>query len=266
MTLINCNFYSYALGHRANMSVLLPQPAVENWWQTRHKPAGNFPVLYLFHGLCDDDTQWTRFTSLERYLEFYNLAVVMPSIHCSMYVDIGNIPRYWTFISEELPAFARSYFPISERREDTFVAGMSMGGYGAFKLGLSYPDRFAAAASLSGRMDIDRLAEDPSRLEHLQYNYGEHPSLAGGRHDLFYLVKEAARADGPKPRLYMCCGTEDYLYQGNQDFKELVESLGLNLTYEEGPGIHDYSYIDPMVPRMLAWLPLSPTDKAVQNI
>ncbi len=266
MALVNFNFFSYALGHRSNMRLLLPQPAVENWWETRGRPAVKFPVIYLLHGFSNDETEWTRFSSLERYLEHYNLAVVMPSVQRSLYVDIGNIHRYWTFLSEELPALARSYFPISDRPQDTFVAGLSMGGYGAFKLALSYPDRFAAAASFSGALNFAQVSRETWWQEEVRLHFGEHASLEGGPHDLFYLARQVASSDGPKPRLYMCSGTEDFVYQGNQAFKRLAESLGMDLTYEEGPGIHDYGYVDPMIPRMLAWLPLPPSETNIQNI
>ncbi len=141
-----------------------------------------------------------------------------------------------------------------------------MGGYGAFKLALSYPDRFAAAASFIGALDFARSPVDPEWRKEVWFNYGDQASLSGGPHDLFFLVQQVAGSDGPKPRLYMCCGTEDFVYQGNQAFKQLVESQGMDLTYEEGPGIHDVGYVDPMIPRMLAWLPLPPSEGVIQNI
>jgi putative tributyrin esterase len=92
-------------------------------------------------------------------LEGLNLAVVMPAAQRSFYTDMVTDQRYWTFISEEVPTLARHFFPLSEDRNENYVAGLSMGGYGAFKLALSYPERYAAAASLSGTLDVVRLAQ-----------------------------------------------------------------------------------------------------------
>ena len=108
------------------------------------------PTLYLLHGLSDDHTIWQRSTSIERYVADLNLAVVMPSIDLSWYTDMYYGPKYWTFMTEELPRICRSFFPrMSVKREDTFVAGLSMGGYGALKCALRAPKVFSWAAGLS---------------------------------------------------------------------------------------------------------------------
>ncbi|MDF2721332.1 MAG: esterase, partial [Paenibacillus sp.] len=140
MAFIQCNFASSSLGVGATMNVLLPDPKPG-------QPADRkYPTLFLLHGLSDDHTSWMRWTSIERYVRDKGLAVVMPAVNRSFYSNMVNGYAYWTFISEELPNAARSLFPLSHEREDTFVAGLSMGGYGAFKLALRCPEKFAAAA------------------------------------------------------------------------------------------------------------------------
>src|SRR5690349_12129279 len=104
------------------------------------------PVVYLLHGLTDDDTAWTRFTSIERYATERGVAVGMPQVHRSFYANEAYGMRFWAFLAGELPATVERFFRVSTRREDTFVAGLSMGGYGAFKWALREPQRFAAAA------------------------------------------------------------------------------------------------------------------------
>ena len=167
MALLTWNFHSQTLGISASANVVLPQSAVEK--------GKKLPVLYLLHGLSDDHTIWQRRTSIERYVEPLGLAVVMPAVNRSFYANMAHGPRYWDFISEELPRLARSFFPLSDKRSDTFVAGLSMGGYGAFKLALSHPDRFAAAASLSGTLDIVQLGNDkadPNRRREMENIFG----------------------------------------------------------------------------------------------
>src|SRR5206468_7967478 len=154
---------------------------------------GDPPVLYLLHGLSDDDTIWLRRTSIERYVAPLGLAVVMPQVHRSFYTDGVYGGRYWTFLSEELPELVGSLFRVSGRREDTFVAGLSMGGYGALKWALRQPQRFAAAASLSGAVDVARLrggrfrSEDPRMFERI---FGDQ-EIAGTPDDLLWLLDDA---------------------------------------------------------------------------
>ncbi len=251
MALIQCDFFSETLQLSTSMNVILPQPA-----------RARYPVLYLLHGLSDDHTIWLRRTSIERYVDPLGLAVVMPAVHRSFYADMARGNRYWTFVSRELPALARGFFPISRRREDTFVAGLSMGGYGAFKLALSFPQRFAAAASLSGALDQAGPAPhdaDPAMVAEMENIYGDLDKLAGSPNDVMHLARQVAKSAGPKPRLYQCCGTEDFLYQQNLRFRDQALALGLDLTYEEGPGEHEWGYWDRMIQRVLAWLPLKPS-------
>ncbi len=256
MALIHCEFKSNVLDLSTSMVVILPQPESPQDGRRR-----KYPTLYLLHGLSDDHTIWQRRTSIERYVETLGLAVVMPAVHRSFYTDMARGYRYWTFVSEELPALARSFFPLSDARKDNFVAGLSMGGYGAFKLALTYPDRYAAAASMSGALDIVRVAggededDDDDWRDEMRGIFGDPDEVAGSDNDLFCLVRRVARSR-VRPRLYQCCGTEDSLYPDNVRFKELAESVGLDLTYEEGPGEHEWGYWDQQIQNVLAWLPL----------
>lgn len=254
MALIECKFFSETIGVSSAMHVILPQPAQGEIGVRSRAVADRHPTLFLLHGMSDDHTIWLRRTSIERYVSALGLAVVMPAVHRSFYTDQAHGYNYWTFVSEELPAIARSFFPLSNRREDTFVAGLSMGGYGAFKLALRRPDLFSAAASLSGALNIARRADEPSP-EFID-TFGDAKTVRGSDNDLLHLADDLAASDGAKPLLYQCCGTEDFLYDDNQTFRRHAESLGLPLTYEEGPGTHEWGYWDASIQRVLNWLPL----------
>lgn len=257
MILNEVNFFSETLGLRSTMYVLLPQRTLAD---ARNKRTRKYRTLYLLHGHSDDHTAWMRWSSIEKYAEGLNLAVVMPAVHLSFYTDMAHGPAYWQFISEEVPTLARDMFSLSAARQDNFVAGLSMGGYGAFKLALSHPDRFAAAASLSGAVDISEVVrpkkQDPLNKEWLvemRNVFGDLRKVPGSKHDLFRLAKETARGS-VKPRLYQCCGTEDFLIADNRRFRDAVRKLPLDLTYEEGPGIHEWAYWDKMIQNVLAWM------------
>jgi len=257
MALIHCDFISEVLGLSTSMDVILPQPMQAQSGTKGKAVRRRYPTLYLLHGLSDDHTIWQRRTSIERYVSDLGLAVVMPAVHRSWYTDSQIGYRYWTFVSEELPRIARSFFPLSEDRKDNFVAGLSMGGYGAFKLAFRRPDVFCAAASLSGALDLARCIfriEDDTWRQEFKNIFGDLRKISGTENDLFHLARKLARSKGPKPKLFQCCGTSDFLYEDNTNFRDHANKVGLNLTYEEGPGDHTWAYWDEMIQHVLTWL------------
>ena len=252
MALLTWNFHSQNLGISASANVVLPQSAVER--------GKKLPVLYLLHGLSDDHTIWQRRTSIERYVEPLGLAVVMPAVNRSFYANMTHGARYWDFISEELPRIARSFFPLSDKRADTFVAGLSMGGYGAFKLALSYPDRYGAAASLSGTVDIiQRIAgsdkTDPNRRREMEDIFGPPESVWSSDNDLFYLIDRLSKRKR-RPMLYQWCGTEDHLFEQNERFYKHAKKRGIRVYYSKSPGGHTWDKWDEQIGNVLSWLPL----------
>jgi S-formylglutathione hydrolase FrmB len=251
---LRCDFFSDVLGLSTSMTVLLPQRTSTQIGMAGSGGDGPPSVLYLLHGLSDDDTTWLRRTSIERYAAPLGLAVVMPQVHRSFYADQAYGGRYWTFLSEELPALVAEFFRVSPRREDTFVAGLSMGGYGALRWALRHPERFAAAASLSGALDVTARRgtrpEDPRLFERV---FGDE-EVAGGVHDLHALLRRADPA--ALPALYLCCGTEDGLLGESEAFRDTCAAAGVPLRAEFGPGAHDWAYWDARIQDVLAWLPL----------
>jgi putative tributyrin esterase len=257
MAHLRCDFFSEALSLSTSMTVLLPQRTSTQIGMEGTAAEGPPPVLYLLHGLSDDDTVWLRRTSIERYVAPLGLAVVMPQVHRSFYTDEAYGGRYWTFLSEELPELVGSLFRVSDRREDTFVAGLSMGGYGALRLALRQPDRFAAAASLSGALNIAGLRtgrvrpEDPRMFDRI---FGGR-EVAGSPDDLLALVRAADPAS--LPALSVCCGTEDGLIEDNLSFSRAAAKAGFPVATSFGPGAHDWAYWDARIQDVLAWLPLT---------
>ena len=258
MTILNeVHFFSESLGMHTSMNVILPQRRLMNA-QTRRKR--KYRTLYLLHGYSDDYSAWLRWSSIERYVEGMNLAVVMPSAHLSFYTDMEHGGKYWQFISEEVPAVAQDMFPLSSKRADNFVAGLSMGGYGAFKLALTHPDRFAAAASLSGSLDIRDTVKGfgetdaEAWLASMRDIFGDLRKVPGSKHDLYRLAEKASRST-VRPSLYVCCGTDDPDYESNLNFCEQLRSLDFDLTFEDASGGHDWAFWDSMIPHVLAWLP-----------
>jgi S-formylglutathione hydrolase FrmB len=259
MALIECKFFSDALGLSTSMTVILPQPTQNQIGMQNVSACGKHKILYLLHGLSDDHSIWLRRTSIERYVAPLGIAVVMPAVHRSFYTDMVYGGAYETFVAQELPTLARSFFPLSEKREDNYVAGLSMGGYGAFKLALNYPDNYCAAASLSGAVDmanrINQIPDDDPILRDIRNIFGHDASIKDTKHDLMS-VATRCKAEGKNiPRLYQCCGEDDFLYQGNLAFLDFARKEELPLTWQSDPGYeHTWDYWDLRIQTVLEWM------------
>ena len=260
MALLHVNFFSEVLGMCMIMDVILPQNTRGQIGMKGNRKDGKYPVLYLLHGMSDDHTIWQRRTSIERYASELGIAVVMPTVHLSFYTDMKYGLKYWTFISEELPAICREFFPnMSDRRESTFAAGLSMGGYGALKLGLCASQTFGAVACLSGALDMaseikNRIKNDSTGV--FRNIFGSYEELIDSDNDLMAVAGRLKESGKPLPKVYIWCGTEDFLYQQNRNAKKRLSELGYDLTYEESPGDHQWKYWDEKIQRVLEWLPL----------
>lgn len=254
MALIHANFYSETLGMERSMDVILPQ--VQNGiGQDGKQTAEKVPVLYLLHGASDDQTIWQRRTSIERYAVAKGLAVVLPCTDLGFYTDMKYGYDFYQFFSKELPRVVHEFFPmISEKREDTFMAGLSMGGFGAFKLAINCPEQYSYAASLSGYLDpvlgLEQLGE-----RFLGNVMGTKEELVHSINDLPWRLEEQLSAKAELPKFYMCCGTEDFLYDINVHFRDQFKDR-VALTYLEEPGTHEWGFWDRNIQRILDWLPL----------
>lgn len=254
MAWLHMHYHSETLRMPVSMEVLLPQHIAGG--SRKAKDPGPYQTLYLLHGMSDDHTAWMRRTSIERYVEGLPLAVVMPAGHLSYYTDMAKGRDYFQFLSEELPAFCERQFPLSSSREDRFIAGLSMGGYGALKTGLLTPDKYRAAASFSGALDASFMYNRMSPKLAGEIFGDTDASITGSVNDLFETALNLSQSEQSSPDLYMWCGTEDFLYDCNVRFRDHAMACGLPLTYEEGPGDHSWKYWDQCIERVLHWLPL----------
>ncbi len=259
---LRCEFHSSELGMATQANIIIPQ-RMSNAIGI-NGAAGkvrDIPVLYLLHGYSDDHSIWCRRTSIERYAADYNLAIVMPDAAHSFYTDMAHGQKWGSYISRELPQLVEDYLPVSSKREDRFIAGLSMGGYGAFKIALNNPDRYAAAASLSGCLDIanraDNIHSNDSIVRSMTNIFGNINEIAGSNHDLFAVAERLVEGNEPKPALYQICGTEDFLYDANVKFKAHLEKIGYEFKYFEEPGTHNWGFWDSNIQKVLKWLPLA---------
>lgn len=260
---LHANFRSKAIARSVDVSVLLPDSFLEGGADKKYQ------TLYLLHGFGGDHLSWMIGSNIARYAQEKELMVVMPSAYNSAYTDFKHGLDYFTYIAEDLPDFIERLFPASPKREDRFVAGMSMGGYGAYKLGLSYPERFAAIGGIAGSYHAEyryqgKVTTVSTLCEGL---YGIPPEIEPEIHDIFTMLRNLKREGKCIPRLYTCCGWEDRRYQDSVDLKALTDELGIPCTFEEGHGKHNEEFFDPSIKRVLEWMELkgTPIYEAAEN-
>ncbi len=209
-------------------------------------------VLYLLHGLSDDSSCWTRFTGLELFVREEEVVIVMPDGGRSFYNDTPYDENYFQYLTKELPKWIQFMFPVSSNREDTFIAGMSMGGYGALKAALTYPEQYGGVAAISSVCDVRRHYDDASLP--VKAAFGDTPDWAAL--DLFELAKNAESAEN-KPKIYHWCGTSDFLYQDNKKFQAYMEHLNFDYSFFESDGDHMWKYWNEQVANVLSFFDLT---------
>jgi S-formylglutathione hydrolase FrmB len=228
------------------LNIILPDPG-----KMGDVPVAGRKVLYLLHGLSDDASAWQRFTSIEKVADGYGLVVVMPSAGRSFYIDQPNGQNYFSYLTEELPRYLEALFGLKPKREDTLIAGNSMGGYGAFKAALLHPEMYCAAASFSGVLSLEilRVLPDDTRTAEFALLFGDLDKLAGGPHDPAEWLKEAAQNPEALPQLYIGTGRQEDIYPLSVMFHAACQSLGVSVDYHEEDAGHDWSFWD----RQIRW-------------
>lgn len=259
MALIQCNFFSESLMRTVPIQVILPTDKA--LFEEQPKDQKPFKTLYLLHGIFGNYTDWVSGTRVRDWAEERDLAVVMPSGDNSFYVDnkkSGNL--YGTYIAKELVEFTRRTFPLSHKREDTFIGGLSMGGYGSIVNALQNPETFGSVCALSSAILNAETAAPKEYTDFIFTNRGYYESIfgdldkfAGSEFDCHALAEKVAKLD-VKPNFYIACGTEDKL-----------NALGFSVTYEEGPGVHDWYFWDEYILKAMNWLPLGDINKGISS-
>ena len=254
MALIQVNYLSKALFRNVPINVILPVDRFDADADKYLMPQGyKFKTLYLLHGLLGNYTDWVSRTRIQTWAEEKNLAVVMPSGDNAFYFK-SRTPwnDYESFIGEELVDITRRMFPLSDRREDTFLAGLSMGGYGALRNGIVFSETFSYVAGLSSALHIfDDLSQEA--------NLGLFDDLEAASKTKLnprIAVEEMLNQKRVIPQLYMACGTQDDLMSANEEFRDFLQAKGIDVTWDEETGGHDWDFWDSQIKKVLDWLPL----------
>lgn len=251
MAFFQIEYNSEVLGLYRQVDVLYPDA---NQIKEEYRDDKDIPVLYLLHGMGGNHNSWTSRTNLERLVRKTNLIVVMPNGDNGFYTNTKYGSRYFDAIAEELPQVMKRFFPnMTDKREKTFIAGLSMGGYGAFKIAM-LTNRYAFAGSFSGALGFDPADKDIIDVEddYSRGLFGNMDEFTRSDNDLQVAAKQA----DSQTKYYAWCGYEDFLYQINEkavaDFKE----AGLDIDYRHDHGTHEWYYWEKQVEVFLEMLPI----------
>ncbi len=242
MALLRVEYASKALEMNTSFQVFLPDEG-----ELKEKT-----VIYLLHGLTDNCTGWTRYSSCERYARERDVVLVIPEVQRSFYIDGVYGLNYFTYVSQELPQVVHRMFGLSLEREKSYVMGLSMGGYGALKCALTYPERYAGCGSFSGVTDLAAFRDTPAiplRDREFTALLGE-DHVVGEENDLFTLAKKVQNA----PAIYLSCGEQDRHYKMNSTFSELLTELGIPHRYDHRKGDHSWAFWDQSIQDCFGYL------------
>ena len=269
MALLHISFFSKTLMRTIPLSVYLPSDAVD--FNNQYLSEGPYKALVLLHGVLGSDQDWVNQTRILRYAKEKNLVLIMPSGENHFYVDQPwNYTNYGEFIGVELPEISRRMFPISRKREDLGIAGLSMGGYGALRNGIKYHDTFSVIGAFSGAikkqaLPLEEIPEAPFflRKSFLEAVFKDEETFVAEGNQLYHAIQTMERKDALS--VFMACGTEDWLLEDNRSYNSFLKEQGVSLTYTEHAGGHEWDFWDWAMKQFLDWWIPEDADQGVSS-
>ena len=267
MVVMKLNFHSLLLGIHTKVNVILPTGRPVFY---QEKPKELYQVLWLLHGGTDDCNDFIQNTNICRYAEENKIAVILPEDNDAFFTDgyIQNGGLYFSYVTEELVKMCRSILPISDKREDNFVAGNSMGSGGAMKCAVLHPELYGAALMLSGSGIRMHRAEDTWVAGFLEKvvkgeNVSDYPAVEDPKRDVqmaipIYNILSDPEKKAALPKLFFTCGGDDRILADVKKAMAFYDKMGLEYFWEEIPGYaHEWDFWDMQLRKALVeWLPL----------
>jgi len=268
MALVHANFFAPSLMRTVDIDVLIPADPMFSFGPPDEAP--ELKVMYLLHGFMGSHVDWHLNVNLSELSQMTNMAIVMPTGENAFYVDMEPATmRYSKFIGEDLVNFTRRLLPISKKREDTLIAGLSMGGFGALYNGLKYYKTFGHIIALSSAIVTYEAKYSTAEANPLGVNrsyfatvFGDLDKLESTDKNLNVLSSQtfaAAQAENLPLDVYFACGENDHLAIPNRELHRHMKKIGFDHTYEEAPGTHEWSFWDTFLKRAVERLYPIPT-------
>lgn len=238
MAVSHIEFYSEKLEMKTRVNVILPEHFDKDG-----------QVLLLLHGLGDDENAWLEQTRIVSYASESNITIIMPRVDRSYYTTSLGGPKYFEYISQEILQRCREWFNIPNNEEQTFIAGISMGGFGALKVGLTNPKKFKQVFVMSAMTDIlTNWRNNSERDEWYRSLFGEPEQVQGSINDISYLVE---KQDNTDPEIWQLCGRGDPFYDMNVILDQQIRKRGLKHQFVEVSGGHEWSVWDKAIKQVL---------------
>ncbi|MUG46255.1 alpha/beta hydrolase [Paenibacillus woosongensis] len=262
MATIQVNFFSKCLRREVTFNALMPldSPVIPGQTEEEHriKP---LKTLYLLHGYSGSHGDWLSYSRIRELSDKHRIAVIMPSGENHFYVDDEDLGAFYgEFVGKELVEFTRKMFPLSTDREDTYIGGLSMGGYGAIRNGLKYASHFSRIIALSSAILPYKIAnaapdfkDGIADYKYFRRVFGDLDRLLGSDKDPEALVMGLKETGKPIPQIYMACGTEDFLLDVNQRFRDFLVLENVPLTYVERTGAHTWDFWSEYIVYAIEW-------------
>ena len=263
MAIVRVSFFSNQLHRTVPFTAVLPNDGEAYPGQVPDFVTGKMKTLYLLHGYTGDENDYLSNSLVRELSAKYKIAVIMPAGENCFYVDSeDDVLGYGRYIGEELVEYTRRIFRLSDKREDTFIAGLSMGGYGAMRNGLVYHDTFSKICAFSGAYIIFRIIDaggkpftdevsNPAMQRRL---FGDFGTLKERGLDPRDLVKKLKKSGGEIPEIFMTIGDGDPLLDLNHSMRDALEKAGAPFTFIEDEGIHDWAFWNKHMEEAFAWL------------
>ncbi len=262
MSTLHVSFWTQALARPAEFYLVKPDKFLPPFLADNPHYQRPTKTLILLHGFSGDCHDWLYNGGASNLSMQYNLAVVMPTGGVSFYLDqpaTGH--KYCSLLGGELIDYLRDTFGLAQTREDTWIGGASMGGFGALHTALAHPDRFSGVVALSSALIVHQLpkmepdAGNPmANYEYYVETFGDLKTAEDRDCNPELLYKQAVAAGKPLPRIYMACGTEDFLVHENRNMRDFLIEQKADFIYKEGPGVHDWSFWIPRSNEGIRWL------------
>ncbi|OPX44478.1 enterobactin/ferric enterobactin esterase [Ruminiclostridium hungatei] len=260
MAFLQVNYFSKALNRHVSFNALIPVDDYNT--PEQEKEIRPFRSLYLLHGYTGSYMDWICGSRIQEFAMKNNLAVFMPSGDNNFYLDDTDIGAlYGEFVGKELVETTRQMFRLSEKRDDTYIGGYSMGGYGAVRNGLKYSENFSRIIALSSALITRGIAGIPVDFKgpvadypYYRRVFGDLDQLIGSDKDPEALIDELKGRKAEIPQIYMACGTEDFLLEENRQFHDFLVSRNIMHTYVEDSGVHDWNFWNTYIEKGISWI------------
>jgi len=273
MAFITLNFFAKSLLRPVTVNVVIPTDKMvfPGMPVPEKKP---FKTLYLLHGVFGNYTDWVNGTRIQALANNKDLCVVMPCGDNKFYTNSTQSgDRYGDFIAKDLVEFIEDTFNVSKKTEDRFIGGLSMGGFGAVTNALRNPGTYGNVVMLSAALIKEKIVGSVNtpgmdiftrKQYEVMFDLEDASEFEGSNSDYEKLAKDLKDSDN-KPKIFMACGTEDTLFDWNVEYRELLKENGFDVTWIEGPGIHDWNFWDAYIEKALEWLPLGEAVKGISS-